>query len=229
MNIINKFNQLAGEPDLTTVLESVINKVGLDLNCIRVGIIQSFNADDLTATVSIVNKRTLGLNKDGTQKTRDYALVTAKVCYCTPYMTYPIEPGEECILLFSDRELESWFTTGEVQPEAYQRMHDLTDCIAIVGLRSLAKMITILADTLHLFYGESDIQIKDKSITSNTTNFDVNATSSTLTIPTITATGTLTAHTLNAQTGASASFYSGDNPRKTITVTNGIITNITPL
>ena len=164
MNIINKFNQLAGEPDLTTVLESVINKVGLDLNCIRVGIIQSFNADDLTATVSIVNKRTLGLNKDGTQKTRDYALVTAKVCYCTPYMTYPIEPGEECILLFSDRELESWFTTGEVQPEAYPRMHDLTDCIAIVGLRSLAKMITIAADTLNLFYKTSSIQLKEGSI-----------------------------------------------------------------
>ena len=198
MNIINKFNQLAGEPDLTTVLESVINKVGLDLNCIRVGIIQSYNAEDLTATVLIVNKRTLGLNKDGTQKTRDYALVTAKVCYCTPYMTYPIEPGEECILLFSDRELESWFISGDVQPEAYPRMHDLTDCIAIVGLRSLAKMITILADTLHIFYKGNSIKITETDIQAD--NF-------------------------KATNGASGNIVDSDG-KKLATVVSGIITEI---
>lgn len=164
MNILSKFNQLSGKSDMVAILNGVMNKVGLELNCIRVGIIQSFNAADLTAEVQITNKRTLGLNKDGTQKTKDYALVTAKVCYCCPYLTYPIEQGEECILLFNDRELESWFTTGEVQPEAYPRMHDLTDCIAIVGLRSLAKMITIAADTLHLFYKGNSIKITETDI-----------------------------------------------------------------
>lgn len=164
MNIQNKFLQLAGEPDLTTILKSVINKVGLELNCVRVGIIQSFNAEDLTAQVLITNKKTLGINQDGTQATRDYAVITAKICYCCPYITYPIEPGEECVLLFNDRELESWFITGEVQPESYQRMHDLTDCIAIVGLRSLAKMISIVADTLHIFYKGNSIKITETDI-----------------------------------------------------------------
>jgi len=170
MNIENKFLRLAGEADLTTVLKGVINKVGLQLNCVRVGIIQSFNATDLTAEVQIANKRTLGINQDGTQQTKDYALVTAKICYCTPFITYPIKQGDECILLFNDREIESWFISGEVQPEAYPRMHDLTDCIAIVGLRSLATMIEIMANTLHLFYGGSDIQIKDGSITQTSGN-----------------------------------------------------------
>lgn len=227
MNIQNKFLQLAGEADLTTVLKSVINKVGLELNCVRIGIIQSFNASDLTAEVLITNKRTLGINSDGTQRTRNYALITAKICYCCPFITYPIEPGEECLLLFNDRELESWFISGEVQPEAYPRMHDLTDCVAIVGIRSLAKMIEITADTLHLFYKNSDIQIKDGSIVSNTTAYNVNATTSTLTIPTITASGTVTAQTLNAMTAASGTFKTADSPQKTITVVNGIITSIT--
>lgn len=177
MNIQNQFLQLGSEPDFTLVLKSVVNKIGLDLNCIRIGIIQSFNAEDLTAEVLIANKKTLGLNPDGTQNTRNYALVTAKICYCCPYMTYPIEQGEECILLFNDREIESWFITGEVQPEAYSRMHDLTDCIAIVGLRSLAKMITIAADTLNLFYKTSSIQLKDRSIHINTDNITLNGTS----------------------------------------------------
>lgn len=224
MEIQNKFSQLAVQSDLTTVLKNVINKVGLELNCVRVGIIESFNAEDLTAEVLITNKRTLGINKDGTQNTKEYAVITAKICYCTPYITYPIEKGEECILLFNDRELESWFISGEVQPEAYPRMHDLTDCIAIVGLRSLAKMIEIMADTLHLFYKTSDIQIKENSIVSNTSAFDVNADTSTLTIPTITASGTFTAETLNATSAATGSFVSEDS--KSITVVNGIITSI---
>lgn len=169
MNIQNNFLQLGSEPDFTLVLKSVINKIGLELNCIRIGIIQSFNAADLTAEVLIANKKNLGLNKDGTQNSRDYALVTAKICYCTPYITYPIKQGDECILLFNDREIESWFITGEVQPEAYTRMHDLTDCVAIVGLRSLATMIQIMADTLHLFYAGSDIQINE-AITINSKN-----------------------------------------------------------
>lgn len=218
MNIQNKFLQLAGEPDLTTILKSVINKVGLELNCVRVGIIQSFNAEDLTAQVLITNKRTLGINQNGTQATRDYAVITAKICYCCPYITYPIEPGEECVLLFNDRELESWFITGEVQPEAYQRMHDLTDCIAIVGLRSLATMIQIMADTMHLFYGNSDIQIKENSITNNTTNYNINAET--------TITGdTSVIGNLSVSTGASGSFssYSG---RQRITVVDGIVTKI---
>lgn len=169
MNIQNKFTQLGSEPDFTLVLKSVINKIGLELNCVRVGIIQSFNAEDLTAEVLIANKKTLGINQDGTQNTRDYALITANICYCCPFITYPITAGEECILLFNDREIESWFISGQVQPEAYTRMHDLTDCIAIVGLRSMAKMITILADTLHLFYAGSDIQINE-AITINSKN-----------------------------------------------------------
>lgn len=205
MNIQNKFLQLAGEPDLTTILKSVINKVGLELNCVRVGIIQSFNAEDLTAQVLITNKRTLGINQNGTQATRDYAVITAKICYCCPYITYPIEPGEECILLFNDRELESWFITGEVQPEAYQRMHDLTDCIAIVGLRSLAKMITILANTMHLFYGNNSIKLSDTNGTQITNLKAMNGAST-------------------SQTDAGTTFTSYDG--KTITVKYGIITDI---
>ena len=169
MRILNNFLQLSKEPDFITVLNSVVNKIGLELNCVRVGIIQSFNAEDLTAEVLIANKKTLNLNKDGTQNVRDYAIITAKVCYCCPYITYPIEQGEECILLFNDREIESWFISGEVQPEAYQRMHDLTDCIAIVGLKSLAKMIEITANTLDIFYKGNSIKITETDI--QATNF----------------------------------------------------------
>ena len=55
-------------------------------------------------------------------------------------------------------------------------MHDLTDAIAIVGIRSLPKMIEIIRDCLNLFYGESNLKIDGSSITLNAENININGT-----------------------------------------------------
>ena len=212
----SKFINLNTAPDIIQILYSVVEKAGKDLNCIRVGIVQTFYPDDLTADILIANKKTLNLNPDGTQNVRDYALVRAKVCYCTPYLTYPIKQGDECIILFSDREIESWFINGDVNAEIYPRLHDMTDAIAIMGLRSLPNMIQILADTLHLFYGQSDIQLQENQI--NVNSALVNVVGNTV------QTGDITATNLSATAAATGTFRTSDN--KTVTVTNGIITAI---
>ena len=219
----SKFINLNTSPDITQTLYSVIEKSGKELNCMRVGIVQTFYSEDLTADILIANKKTINLNADGTQNVRNYALIRAKVCYCTPYITYPLKKGDECILLFSDREIETWFINGNVNPEGYPRLHDMTDAVAIVGLRSLPNMIEILADTLHLFYGNSDIQIKNTEINQNTTTLNITAPTINITGST-TQTGTITATNLNATAAATGSFRTADN--KTVTVTNGIITEI---
>lgn len=174
MYALNKFNQLGSQPDLGQIIKSSGLSVASELNCMRIGIIQSFNAENLTVQVQIAGKRTIGLNPDGTQRVRDYAPIYAKVCYCNPFITHEITPGEECILLFSDREIESWYINGDNNPEAYTRMHDLTDAIAIVGIRSLPKMIEIIRDCLNLFYGESNLKIDGSSITLNAENININ-------------------------------------------------------
>lgn len=164
MEILNKFNQIGSTPDLTQVLKMQGAQTASDLNCMRIGIVQSFNPEDLTATVLLVNKKTLQQNWDGTKKVRDYGIINAKVCYCNPYETFPLKLGDECLVLFSDREIESWFLNGDVNPEEYPRMHDLTDAVIIAGIRSLPKMISILADCLNLFYGTSNIALSENLI-----------------------------------------------------------------
>ena len=216
MHQSSKFINLNTSPDITQTLYSVVEKTGKELNCMRVGIIQTFYSDDLTADVLIANKKTINLNSDGTQNVRNFALIRAKVCYCTPYITYPLKEGDECILLFSDREIESWFINGNVNPEIYPRLHDLTDAVAIVGLRSLPNMISILTNALHLFYGSSDIQLLENQININSTLLNI--------VGNTTQTGTITATSLNATAAATGSFRTADN--KTVTVTNGIITAI---
>lgn len=217
MQIPNKFNQLASTPDLGQTIKTAGLKTARDLNCVRIGIIQEFYSEDLTAKVKLASKKLLGFNQDGSQVLGDYAPIYAKVCYCNPFETFPLTEGMECVLLFNDREIESWFINGGQNIEAYPRMHDLTDAIAIVGIRSLPNMIQILTDCFHLFYGQSDIQIYNENIDINTSTLNITGNTA--------QTGTITATNLNATEAASGSII--DSQGKVLaTVTNGIITDI---
>lgn len=154
MEIPNNFNYKASVPDISNVVKFSGFDFASKLNCVRIASVEEVHYDDLTVTVRLLNKKTLGLNKDGTPNVSDYPLIRAKICFCNPFITSPINKGDECILLFSDREIESWFINGEANPLAYQRMHDITDAFAIFGIRSLPNMIRILQDALHLNYSK---------------------------------------------------------------------------
>ena len=177
MYIPAKNNSITSTPTMIQTLDGLCQKIGYELNCMRIGIVQEFFKDELTADILIANKKTLGLNKDGTQKVTDFPLIRAKVVYCNPYITYPIKKGDECVMLFSDREIESWFINGDVNTEGYPRMHDKTDAVALFGLRSLPNMITLVDNCLNMFYGSSNLQIKNDSIDINTSKININNTS----------------------------------------------------
>lgn len=219
MQISSNFLNLGTRPDLTQTLKSVSETTGKDLNCMRIGIIQDFYPDDLTVQVLIANKKDLGQNQDGSSRVQDFAPIRAKVCYCNPFETFPLKQGDECLLLFSDREIESWFINGNVNQVNYPRMHSLTDAVAIVGLRSLPNMIKLLTECLHLFFYGSELQlgagetILNSPITTLTSSSEI-----TLNAPVVNITGNL-----NVQTG-----YSGIVPcgSATLAVTNGIITGV---
>ena len=176
MEFPNKYNQLSTPPDLIQTLDEVASETSYQINCMKVGIVQAFYPDDLTVDVQIAHKKDLGFNLDGTQNVRDYALIRAKVVYCNPFETFPINQGDECIILFSDRELESWFINGEVNPLGYPRMHHLTDAVAIFGIRSLPKMIQILTDAVHMFYGASELIMKQAEMDLKSTTINIEGT-----------------------------------------------------
>jgi hypothetical protein len=52
-------------------------------------------------------------------------------------VTFPIQPGDECLLVFSDTALDSWFQSGGTSNYPIStRRHSLSDAIAVFGLRS---------------------------------------------------------------------------------------------
>lgn len=61
--------------------------------------------------------------------------------------TFPIAPGDECLVVFSARCIDAWWQNGGVQPQAELRMHDLSDGFVFVGPASLPKAIGGLSTT----------------------------------------------------------------------------------
>jgi len=57
----------------------------------------------------------------------------------TSGITFPINKGDKCLLVFSERSLEQWYLTGNNTEPGDRRRYDLSDAIAIPGLFSFAE------------------------------------------------------------------------------------------
>lgn len=57
--------------------------------------------------------------------------------------TFPIQPGDECLVVFADMCLDSWYQSGGIgNNQVEKRRHDLSDGIAIFGLSSQPRALT---------------------------------------------------------------------------------------
>lgn len=50
--------------------------------------------------------------------------------------TWPVAPGDPCLLVFADRSLDVWYERGGIVDPIDERRHDLSDAFAILGVRS---------------------------------------------------------------------------------------------
>jgi len=168
---------LTSKPSMYNVLEALRENINYNLNCVKVAIVESFNPDNLTVACRVANKRVIGLKDDGNQILQDYPLIYAKVNYFgwgSAGATFPIQKGMEGILLFNDRELETWFLTGDGGNLAYDRNHNLSDAIFVCGVHSVPHMIQIALNSLHWYYYNSDVQICPAEQIINTTGITAN-------------------------------------------------------
>ena len=56
-------------------------------------------------------------------------------------ITIPIQKDDECLIVFADSCIDSWWQSGGIQNPIEIRNHDLSDCFAIVGFRSQNKKL----------------------------------------------------------------------------------------
>jgi len=77
-------------------------------------------------------------------------------------VTSPNLEGAECLIVFSSRCIDGWWLNGGVQPQIDQRMHDLSDGMAIIGFNSQKRLIPNYSTTaleLRTFDGSTKISI----------------------------------------------------------------------
>lgn len=57
--------------------------------------------------------------------------------------TFPIKANDECLVIFGQRCIDSWWQQGGIQNQAELRLHSISDGFALVGVRSLPRSFAI--------------------------------------------------------------------------------------
>ena len=94
------------------------------LHCALPGIVESFDADEVTAVIRPAVKTKTGIEM----------LVLQDVPVFMP-VSFEVNPGDACLIVFADCDIDSWFEIGEAEVPASERQHSLSDAFAFVGFR----------------------------------------------------------------------------------------------
>lgn len=143
MDSIQSQNQTIADPGLVDLLAIHKKDIMLSVNCHAVAKVQSFDPISQTITATINYQKTyFQRNSQGSSLPTqiDYPLLVDVPIY-TPgggdaYLTMPIQQGDDCIILFNDRNLDNWLHSGQKGPVATFRMHSFSDGMALIGIKN---------------------------------------------------------------------------------------------
>lgn len=166
------------KPDLNAWLTASMRDYLALTNCISHGTIQSFDVTKQTAVVAVNYLRVIKNanpnlpNPAPNDQTTDVflgypLLLNVPVIILrggASSLTFPIIKGDPCLLLFNDKEIDTWLTTGQVNAPQKLRIHDLSDAWALVGISNFLK-------PLKDYYTDA-IYLKSPSVKA-TENFEV--------------------------------------------------------
>lgn len=208
---------------MSQALESWFGNFSESFNAIKIGKVQGVNLDNQTVDVQILHKRkSIKSNK---LELRDYSLLQG-----VPFvvlgggassLTFPISVGDNCLLLFCDYEIDRWWDTGENLPANFERRHDISDAFALIGVHSMVDLLQGYSQYVQLKYSDSSNITVGDSV--DITNEQTNVSGKLDVTGDITGSSKATAE-LHDSRGISGTFTTVDS--KTITVVDGIITNI---
>ena len=107
-------------------------EIASSLHCALPGFVESFDPEAGTAVIRPAVKRKRSAQTD------EEALPLPLLRDVPVYLPAPreIAPGEGCLVVFADCEIDGWFESGEVSLPGSDRQHSLSDGFAFVGFTS---------------------------------------------------------------------------------------------
>lgn len=129
-----------GNSNESIQIREMVERAMMRINTSIPGIIESFDASTITATVAPAIKMRTTI--DGVSSTIELPKlinvpVIAPVAVTNGFaLTLPVATGDSCLLIFSQRSFENWHQLGGVQPPedgVGSRHHHLTDAFALMA------------------------------------------------------------------------------------------------
>lgn len=173
--------QQANEPTLASVLQLHKEDVMYSINCHQVGEIVSFNPSTQTAEVQIKMLRMMN------GELKQYPVLVDCPCVVLSggngRLTMPINPGDSCLVLFNDKDIDNWYSGGQTVSPRTERKHSFSDAIALVGIRNKQNEISgYLNNGVELKYGGSTIKLENNKVTVTNATATVEMNSATVTV-----------------------------------------------
>lgn len=166
------FTNSPADPGLTDVLNKFGQTLMLKLNCHAIATVQSFDKNKRVVSATVNYKKTRFEKSKKTGKFEpihsDYPiLLDCPAVFLgggESELTFPVQAGDECIILFNDRDIDNWFAGKPASPLASSRLHSISDGIAIVGLRSMGRQKPVDDSHAALSWGETTVAVSASKV-----------------------------------------------------------------
>jgi hypothetical protein len=149
----------------TEIYNKIADRLMSRLRVAEPGIIQSFDENKQTVSVKLSVRELV--NDHGKQEWKDIPLlvdVPVKLQRGGGYMvTLPFAVGDECLVVFGDKDMDAWWQSGGVQNWGKKRRHSLSDGYALPGINSQARTVSgYSTDSVQLRNEDGDAYLEVK-------------------------------------------------------------------
>jgi hypothetical protein len=149
------FNRQKPHYTLKSVLDLFGRTLMIDFNCHAVATVKKFYPSNQTIDASINYTKTFLVPNPKASPTSPEPNYIQQIINYPPlagipiivmggggsHLTFPISPGDECLVLFNDRDISNWLATGQTVQPASTSLHSFSDGIALIGLNSFVNSI----------------------------------------------------------------------------------------
>ena len=116
-------------------LQALKQDILSSLHCALPGTVVSFDEESQTAVVQPAMKHHT-MSSRSIEESGEIPMPL--LCDVPVFMPVPfgINPGDACLVIFADCDIDAWFESGDAEVPASGRMHSLSDGFAFVGFRT---------------------------------------------------------------------------------------------
>ncbi len=141
------------------------------------GILQSFDPIKMTVEIQPAIRANVRLSSGKIQQVQLPLLVDCPVQFPGGggfLLTFPLQPGDEALIILASRCIDAWWSYGGVQSQADIRMHDLSDGFALPGIRSIPRLPSGPVNTVGV-----ELRNDADTVSVNLTNAEITVTATT--------------------------------------------------